>query len=78
MVDETKWTSEPIIHSGITDCLSSDHPLAFESVRCKQCGELVHASNNECMQTWVECQDGNLCGKCFGELLIKTEGVLGG
>lgn len=58
---------EPVIHSHITDCLPEGHPLAYESVSCIVCGVLVHASNNECMQTWVETGCGSGCLKCFAE-----------
>ena len=56
---------EPLIHSHITDVLPDSHPLAFESVFCKTCGEMVHAFNNECMQTWVESGAGSHCIGCF-------------
>lgn len=56
---------EPIVHSHITDCLPEDHKLAFTSVYCDKCGEMVHAFNNECMQTWLEVDGKNLCTKCF-------------
>lgn len=60
---------EPKIHSHIEDCLDDDHPLAFEQVRCAKCGELVHAGNNECMQTWVETGQGNYCVVCWSVLI---------
>lgn len=60
------FTKEPIIHSQITDGLSDDHPLAYNSVHCDECKiEMLHASNNECMQTWIETEFGNYCVKCF-------------
>ena len=55
------------MHSHITDELPSKHPLANEQVYCKSCGELVHAANNECMQTWVETGDGSFCVTCFAD-----------
>lgn len=59
---------EPQIHSHIEDCLPDDHGLAWQSVGCASCGTWVHASNNECMQTWVECGRGNFCMRCFAGL----------
>lgn len=56
---------EPLIHSHITDGLPGDHLLAHEQVVCTGCGVLVHASNNECMQTWIETGRGAYCLKCF-------------
>ena len=56
---------EPLIHSHITDCLPDDHPLCYETVSCDKCGVMVHAGNNECMQTWFETDQGNFCSKCF-------------
>lgn len=58
---------EPQIHSHITDALPEDHPLADQSVYCDEenCGEMLHAFNNECMQTWVETGVGNFCALHF-------------
>jgi hypothetical protein len=70
---------EPKIHSHITDCLPDQHPMANEQVVCRKCGVLVHAFNNECMQTWVETGRGALCIKCFattcGEVLEDGDGL---
>lgn len=60
--------NEPQIHSHITDGLPHMHPLADEQVTCTRCGVLVHAFNNECMQTWVETGLGNYCLVCFCNL----------
>lgn len=61
--------TEPLIHSHITDCLPVDHPLAFETIYCAcpncACQEMLHAGNNECMQTWVETGKGTFCVPCF-------------
>jgi hypothetical protein len=62
---------EPKIHSHIEDCLEEAHPLAFEQVYCDgrktdaNHDKILHAANNECMQTWVETGRGNFCWKCF-------------
>lgn len=56
---------EPLIHSHITDVLPDDHPLAHETIFCGGCTEMLHASNNECMQTWVESGAGAHCLRCF-------------
>ena len=56
---------EPLIHSHITDCLPEEHPLADESVYCKECNIMCHAFNNECLTTWVESKWGNYCMECF-------------
>ena len=70
-------SQEPLIHSHIEDCLDTDHRLAYEQVDCDTCGVQVHADNNECMQTWVECvpvvhmgmiKGGNWCIKCFAAI----------
>ena len=57
--------AEPQIHSHIEDGLPDSHALAFESVGCETCGAMLHAGNNECMQTWVETGLGPFCAKCF-------------
>ena len=57
--------NEPLIHSHITDCLPDTHPLRNSSVYCNKCKEMLHASNNECMQTWIEADKGNYCTQCF-------------
>lgn len=64
------FRKEPMIHSHITDCLPDTHPLAGEFVYCDNCRkkgkfEMLHASNNECMQTWFETEFGNFCINCF-------------
>ena len=69
--------SEPICHSHITDVLDDDHPLIYEMVYCETCNVMVHACNNECMQTWFEFRNKNFCGNCFAKILIESEGVLG-
>jgi len=56
---------EPLIHSHITDGLPSNHKLANEFIYCKICNSMLHADNNECMQTWIESGTGNYCLKCF-------------
>ena len=56
---------EPLLHSGVTDCLPEDHPLAFTSVNCRGCGCMVHAVNNECMTSWLETGRGPHCLECF-------------
>jgi hypothetical protein len=56
---------EPIIHSHITDCLEESHYLANCDVFCCICKVMVHANNNECMQTWFETKRGNYCIECF-------------
>lgn len=70
---------EPLIHSHITDCLPDWHPLANKHVFCKKCGVMVHAINNECMQTWLETEFGNYCTSCFklGTVLETLEECLG-
>lgn len=65
---------EPRIHSHILDVLPETHPLAHEQVACRLCGCLVHAFNNECMQTWVECDNGPFCLPCFNT--VSFGGVL--
>lgn len=67
---------EPLIHSHATDCLPEDNPLAFEQVHCRSCGVLVHAGNNECMQTWFEFEGGNACAQCVGTFPSLYHGEL--
>lgn len=57
--------NEPLIHSHIADGLPLKHYLANKSVFCDTCNEIVHAYNNECMQTWLETDNGNFCTHCF-------------
>lgn len=64
---------EPQIHSHVVDCLPDEHPLARNSVFCLRCGVLVHAINNECMQTWFETGLGNFCMPCFVVEAIKRD-----
>jgi len=57
----------PVLHTHIEDVLPDDHPLAFDTVYCEgpECNRMLHAFNNECMQTWVETGKGNYCIWCF-------------
>lgn len=59
--------SEPLIHSHIEDVLDDTHQSAFKNVWCGDCHTLVHASNNECMTTWVESGEGDFCLTCFAK-----------
>jgi hypothetical protein len=67
--DEPIDVIEPQIHSHNIDVLAYDHPWAWEQVYCESCSELVHAVNNECMQTWIEYgakERRAICATCFG------------
>jgi hypothetical protein len=59
---------EPLVHSHLSDCLPSSHPLAHKQVHCDKCDGIVHAGNNECMQTWFEFEEANVCAQCMGTL----------
>lgn len=72
-IDGEKGPVEPIIHSHITDLLDDDHPLAFRQVHCELCGELVHAANNECMQSWVEFAGHIICLIDFAKYLTSGD-----
>lgn len=68
---------EPLIHSGITDVLDDEHPLAHETVYCDGAAcraTMLHAGNNENMTTWVETPKGNYCLPCF-TALDEADGV---
>ena len=68
---------EPLIHSGITDVLDGEHPLAHETVYCDGAAcraTMLHAGNNENMTTWVEAHKGNYCLPCF-TALDEADGV---
>ncbi len=58
-------TKLPKPHDHTEDELPESHPLAFDDVFCDGCGAMLHASNNECMQTWFEIEKWNYCEKCF-------------
>lgn len=63
----SKELGEPKIHSHMTDELPGDHPRAYDCIMCdaEGCKNMLHASNNECMQTWIETDNGNFCTDCF-------------
>lgn len=67
-------SDEPLIHSHLDDELPMGHPWAYESVYCDKCKVMVHANNNECMQTWIEWPKTTLrdavavCAQCVGKL----------
>lgn len=70
-------TEEPRIHSHLIDVLPDDYKGLNDkvdpdkSIDCDCCGVIVHAFNNECMQTWIETETGNYCTVCLklGEVL---------
>lgn len=64
---------EPRIHSHIGDGLPEGHPKAYEHFGCENCEDLVHANNNECMQTWIETGKGDFCMQCWADLLGGSE-----
>jgi hypothetical protein len=68
-------SDEPRVHSHLTDSLPNAHPLAFTQVYCAACRCLVHAANNECMQTWVEFSNGAVCSQCvlIPDVLTRCE-----
>lgn len=66
---------EPEIHSHITDLLPEIHPLAFRTIPCQTCSNILHAANNECMRTWVETGKGNYCLLCFIKLLAEEDSL---
>lgn len=81
MNDGSGWSlyyddNEPHIHSHESDMLPDDHPLANECLGCYICGASLHASNNECMQTWVEWLGYSICMKCAVEYFRQSDGVL--
>lgn len=63
---------DPVLWSHASDCLPDDHPLAWRGASCTGCGCLVHAANNECMQTWVETGKGAYCLACFASATQKV------
>lgn len=71
-------TNEPRIHSHLDDLLPGGHPLAFRVVYCdfQDCHAMLHAENNECMQTWIETGIGNYCLPHFCFLAATDEGIL--
>ena len=56
---------EPLYHSHISDGLPKLHRLAQEEVFCDTCGNMVHCFNNECMVSWFEFDDRNVCIDCY-------------
>ena len=59
------YNREPLFHSEITDDLDDNHPLVHEQVEYLNCKKLVHAFNNENMDSWMETGLGALCLPCF-------------
>ena len=66
-------SQEPKIHSGADDELPEEHPLAYETVYCAECRKMLHAGYNECMTTWIEFTDANVCAECVGPLVHLWE-----
>ena len=65
------------IHSYLTSRLPTNHPLAYDTVCCDLCHEIIHWDNNDDLTTWVEADTGNDCLQCFADrtlpyLAMKT------
>lgn len=73
--NERFWV-EPIFHSNVTDVLPENHPWAYENVNCKDCGNIVHCCNNECMETWLEYAGHAFCIECFITKHTKENGAI--
>ena len=58
---------EPRIHTEITDALPMDSKLAFTSIFCDTCDQMLHSLTNENRQAWVETGKGNYCFNHFFE-----------
>ena len=74
-------TEEPRIHSHLTDELPEDYKglndkvEPYKSIDCDCCDVMVHAFNNECMQTWIETETGNYCTACLKlGMVLEGEG----
>lgn len=63
------WTTEPVLHSHVTDGLPDDDPRSMEVVACLQCGQMVHCMPNECMTAWADTEDGPMCLDCLRKAL---------
>ena len=64
--------SEPIFHY-FDDGFDDSHPLAFVTLYCGDCLEMVHCENNETMQPWFETGVGNVCLDCFTKRAEKWD-----
>ena len=42
-----RWTTEPVLHTFITDSLPDDDPRAWDSIYCTDCKGMVHSIPNE-------------------------------
>ena len=60
-----RWTTEPVLHTFITDGLPDDDPRALESIYCTDCKVMVHSIPNECMKNWADTESGPLCLVCL-------------
>lgn len=70
---DTGVMREPIFHSGITDELPEDHPLAWQSVYCVVCRAMLHGLPNENMDAWMETGRGAYCLNCFAHDYAEVE-----
>jgi hypothetical protein len=62
---------EPILHTDSVDVLPESHPWCELDVYCAKCNEMLHAGNNECMQSWVEYRGVALCARCAQPFLCE-------
>jgi hypothetical protein len=60
-----RWTSEPVLHTFITDSLPDDDPRAWQSIYCTDCKMLVYSSPKETRHAWADTESGPLCLVCL-------------
>jgi hypothetical protein len=77
MVEFTMFRRDPILHTHVEDTLDDAHPLAWTTIYCDDCSEMIHAGNNECMDAWVETGKGNFCLSCFAKRYATDDDVDG-
>jgi hypothetical protein len=62
---EASSPRNPVLHTHVERGLPDGHPYAGQAVYCQFCRDPLHASTNECLQTWVETGRGPYCLEDF-------------
>jgi len=69
----SRWLTEPILHTGITDSIDEDDPRSWTSISCVACNKAVHDVPNECMSPWADTESGAMCLDCLWPLIDLSD-----
>jgi len=72
-VPVSQWTTEPVLHTWITDSIDEDDPRSWTHILCVVCKTTVHAAPNECMSPWADTEAGAICLGCLWPMIDLSD-----